>query len=444
MLTIRHRGEPRESREIGVNTPLDGLYLREDININCSVGLTAGFVKKEFKQASNALFDRIIRKAELLDEGRLHAMFEDGKLKTAKPSGAPTFEDRPLPSPGSAPGSPPPLGSPRFSMISENTPPLDQKGFGRYHDVARNSSVRSSAYIPGYQQPGYNGPQDQYSARPGSNQYGQSGGQQNFVSELPGSFYQPQNNGLVPEPLKSGNQMSFRAELPGEGTLQPPPVQYDRKPTPPTATHPAYQMNRNSQGAGSPQPSPGLSQFSQDSNRLSASQPSNSPNLAQRSSYQVTNPDAPPAQPGASSSASNSPALGQANRQSSHSSVQEWRQSVQNDTPIDANYYRNGRPPDSDTQQLPSQQQQGQQQGQRHLSTENDTYYRNSSQSRGSNVIQPDHQRFSNLSIQENANEDGQQQQNHQEGGTSKCPVCGLFEGDATAVSHHVTKAHFQ
>ena len=141
---------------------------------------------------------------------------------------------------------------------------------------------------------------------------------------FPGSFYQPQaeNNGLVPKPLNSGSQMAFRAELPGEGSLQPPPpVQYDRKPTPPTATHPAYQMNRNSQGGGSPQPSPGLSQFSQDSNRLSASQPSNSPNPAQRSSYQVTNPDAAPAQAGASNS---TPPLGQqANRQSSHSSVQE-------------------------------------------------------------------------------------------------------------------------
>ena len=72
-------GEPKEPRELGVETPLDGLYLREDVEIVCNVALS-GFVKKEMKAAAGVMVDRMTRKAELLDEGKLHAMFEDGKL----------------------------------------------------------------------------------------------------------------------------------------------------------------------------------------------------------------------------------------------------------------------------------------------------------------------------------------------------------------------------
>jgi hypothetical protein len=89
-------GEPREPREVGVDTPLDGLYLREDVSITSQVPLTARSVKKEIEDASAAIIKRLQRKTELLDEGKLHAMFADGKLKTAKPShGLPTFDQSP-------------------------------------------------------------------------------------------------------------------------------------------------------------------------------------------------------------------------------------------------------------------------------------------------------------------------------------------------------------
>ena len=379
-------GEPREPKELGVDTPLDGLYLREDININCSVPLTAGFVKKEMKEASKVMIDRMRRKAELLDEGKLHAMFEDGKLKTAKPSGEPTYADRPMPSPGSPPGSPPPMFSPDSSRMSTySAAPVDSKGYGRYNDITgRTASVRSSAYIPQYQQYGYQGPDY---AKPGAELPGQ---QQSFVSELPGSYYhaQPQNS-LYPQPLKPQGQ-TFRSELPGDTTLHPSAAQ-DMKPSPPMATHPAFQRNSSQP---SPQPSPRLPQPSpQPSPRLPQHSPQPSPRLPagenvsrqnSSGSYQVTNPDLPASQ-----------------RNSSHSNnVQEWQRNVQNDRPIESSYYIKSRPSDQH---------------------------------------EPDHQRFSNLSIQQNANDSPVQ-------GTrsSKCPVCGIFEGDEAAVSHHVTKAHFQ
>ena len=398
-------GEPREPREIGVDTPLDGLYLREDININCAVPLTAGFVKKEMKAASQVMIDRMRRKAELLDEGKLHAMWEDGKLKTAKPSnpqtGTLTYSEdmKPQPSPGltgSPPGSPPPMWSPD-SRASYHSPAMDSKGFGRYHDlVGRTESVRSSQYAPAYQQQGYQGPQY---ARPGAEVPGQ---QQGFISELPGEYYHPQQqqqqhgNSLYPQPLKPQGQV-FRSELPGDMSYQPTGPQDAQPPPQPTGTQPAYQAYSRS-----PQPSPRLpnSQSPQPSPRLPNSQsPQPSPRLANsqnvpsrqssNSSYQVTNPDMLPSQ-------------AQRNSSSYGNSVQEWRRSVQSDQPIDGSCYRNSRPPDDE--------------------------------------VRPDHLRFSNLSIQQNADDVGRPTSNK----VSNCPVCGLFEGDEAAISHHVSKSHFQ
>lgn len=128
--------EPPEVREIGLEAPKDGLYLREDIEIRCNISLTS-FVKAQLKAASKEMVDRIIRKAELLDSGALQAMMApDGRLKTVNPndrsqtagpyggveatsptpssaSPAPLFS-RPTPSPTYpyAPGARPPSASP--------------------------------------------------------------------------------------------------------------------------------------------------------------------------------------------------------------------------------------------------------------------------------------------------------------------------------------------
>ncbi|KAF1978331.1 hypothetical protein BU23DRAFT_450015 [Bimuria novae-zelandiae CBS 107.79] len=78
-------GEPPETRELGIGAPLEGLYLREDIEIKCNVTMVS-FVKKELKAASKVLVERMLKKAELLDAGALTAMMENGKLKTINPA----------------------------------------------------------------------------------------------------------------------------------------------------------------------------------------------------------------------------------------------------------------------------------------------------------------------------------------------------------------------
>lgn len=78
--------EPRKPKEFRVDgEPESGLYLREDIQIECNVTLVS-FVKSQMKAASKVLVDRLIKKAELLDAGVLQAFMEDGKLKTINPA----------------------------------------------------------------------------------------------------------------------------------------------------------------------------------------------------------------------------------------------------------------------------------------------------------------------------------------------------------------------
>lgn len=81
--------EPPEQSEIGLGAlgaPSDGLYLRDDVEIKCNVAVMS-FVKSQLKSASKEMVGRIIKKAELLDAGVLHAMIEeDGKLKTINPN----------------------------------------------------------------------------------------------------------------------------------------------------------------------------------------------------------------------------------------------------------------------------------------------------------------------------------------------------------------------
>ncbi|KAF9869312.1 hypothetical protein CkaCkLH20_13229 [Colletotrichum karsti] len=188
----------------GLGVPVDGLYLREDIEIRCNVTMT-GFVKVQLKAASKEMVSRIIKKAELLDAGVLQAMIENGKLKTINPADrtstglsggrSPTFPQRPD-------------GSPRPESYSPANP--------RYQ-VPRPVSMASlrpgsqGNYAPQYGKPMElpSSPQNQNNAP----------GHTSFIAELPGNFYHPQENKtLYPPPQPS----------PGLSDQHAAPPQYDR------------------------------------------------------------------------------------------------------------------------------------------------------------------------------------------------------------------------
>ncbi|PHH69813.1 hypothetical protein CDD80_6471 [Ophiocordyceps camponoti-rufipedis] len=83
---------PDAHRELGLDAPADGLYLREDIEIRCNFALTS-FVRAQLKAASKEMIRRFIKKAELLDAGILQAMMDRGRLQTVNPND----RSRPLP-----------------------------------------------------------------------------------------------------------------------------------------------------------------------------------------------------------------------------------------------------------------------------------------------------------------------------------------------------------
>ncbi|KFY08367.1 hypothetical protein V492_06288 [Pseudogymnoascus sp. VKM F-4246] len=57
-------GEPREPVEMGLNVPMVGLYVREDVDMKCNIMLT-NFVKKTFKKSHAELVARLSIKAQL-------------------------------------------------------------------------------------------------------------------------------------------------------------------------------------------------------------------------------------------------------------------------------------------------------------------------------------------------------------------------------------------
>nr|POF14994.1 hypothetical protein CFP56_72396 [Quercus suber] len=366
-------GEPREARELGLDIPLDGLYLREDVEIVCSVPMTTGFVKKEAMAATGIMVQRLTRKAELLDEGKLHAMFEQGLLKTAKPNMTPAFADRPPPSPSDVANSP--ILSPTMSTGAFFPPTTDAKGFGRYHDIVGRTDHRSNrnSYVGPYQNPGYNGSK-------ALSHHGEMPGVQE-IYEMPGSMYQPQS--LYPQPLRPqgsnqhfGASQTFTAELPGDNTLLAPPV-------------------RDSSGS---------------STQASGSAPS-SPQLQYAAYVPSQNPPHSPSQvsPG-----------------------HPTKQSVQRAL----TYERPTAPP---TMQHPAHRNSSSTSWQSSGSTSSPSAAR---ESRTSSVLEPDHAHFAGLSIK-NFSKPSLKHEIVPPPTMSKCPVCGLFEGDESAVTHHVTRTHF-
>jgi len=128
-----------------------GLCLREDIEIRCNVALVS-YVKAQLSAASKEMVARIIKKAELLDAGVLHAMSENGRLKTFNPNDrsavAPQITQMPAlaamsSSPQQSPTltttpSPSPLSSPPVRMLTQST-----------HHTPYRQAMPSPPYNPG-------------------------------------------------------------------------------------------------------------------------------------------------------------------------------------------------------------------------------------------------------------------------------------------------------
>ena len=59
-------GEPIKAVELGLGMPISGLWLREDVDMKCSI-LTTTFVRKTLIKAHARLVDRLVVKAQMAD-----------------------------------------------------------------------------------------------------------------------------------------------------------------------------------------------------------------------------------------------------------------------------------------------------------------------------------------------------------------------------------------
>lgn len=134
-------GEAPQVKELGSGAPTSGLYLKEDVEIRCNM-VMINFVKKELRSSTDVLTARLVKKAELIDAGILHAMLDDGTLKTINPANRTSTIA--APSPGLVSGFP---HSPRSGTMPYPSPRLPNEG-GSFAAELQGSQtgVRQSQY----------------------------------------------------------------------------------------------------------------------------------------------------------------------------------------------------------------------------------------------------------------------------------------------------------
>ncbi|MCJ1244554.1 hypothetical protein MMC30_001752 [Trapelia coarctata] len=84
-------GEMRESVEMGLGVPREGLWLREDVDMRCNILMTA-FVRKTLKKAHHTLVARLVEKAHLNEAERHNAMLLTQTATMSAGAGAPASD----------------------------------------------------------------------------------------------------------------------------------------------------------------------------------------------------------------------------------------------------------------------------------------------------------------------------------------------------------------
>jgi hypothetical protein len=222
-------GEPREARELGVDTPRDGLYLREEVDMRCNIMMTS-FVKKNLKNAHKVLVDRLLKKVEFVEEGQYQQSMTSPSVRSSIVMSPTTPAMQPQPylpqrADGSVIDDMYKYGGRPLSLASG----MQQQQYP-YYSPNDDPSKQYSPPPHYYQSPDHKGKGDWKMAPPSQrNSYlrpdsrPQSG--QNFAAELPGSdpvmpaeLYTPTPS---PQLSASGPRMSQEKEAAlGYGTAR--------------------------------------------------------------------------------------------------------------------------------------------------------------------------------------------------------------------------------
>jgi hypothetical protein len=224
-------GEPPEPRELGVDVPRQGLYLREDCDMRCNI-LLSSFVRKNLDNAHKVLVERILKKAERLEEHH-------------QTTGIPQTPTSPAPSSRFQPGSHmynSQLVSTPIAQRAQSPQMLSPQGDQGWYVMSNHPAFRPAddKRLSYYNPPAYqtNGQQQQQQQQQQHHSYyapvvDQNAAYQNppnqnpakeFVAELPGSTYHtghlaPPSSHYTP-PLDN-HRMSMVSEMSGSDAATP-------------------------------------------------------------------------------------------------------------------------------------------------------------------------------------------------------------------------------
>ena len=237
-------GEPAQPRELGVNLPTQGLYLREDGDMRCNM-LMSGFVRKNLDNSHKVLVERILKKAERIEAHLKVAETVQMPQSPGIQSGSylSTSSFLRTSSPSSQSNSTTPSQHAERPASYRQDPQISQHPAFRKEDEL-SQQERSLPALPPYQasshQEHYAGDiakQRQSSSEPGSKQ---------FVAELPGSnpndaqqqqsFQSPGLNGV-------DHRASTISELSGSDNPHSPGPSSHRSSVPPENPPGQYKYN---------------------------------------------------------------------------------------------------------------------------------------------------------------------------------------------------------
>ncbi len=217
-------GEPPEQRELGSGAPLEGLYLREDVEIKCNFTMIP-FVKSTTKAASKVLVDRLVKKAELIDAELLRQMMEgekqqqmtDGNHLNPRGAYSPTQGQPPM-SPGMSPGMQHSSSMTNVDAYKRNTM-LSNSEVLRKREEAMRQSMYSTGSFRSQRSPGISHPPMMEMMGSMPQQGGPAPPSNGLAIEMPGdmTYYNPPQSSPNLHPPRHG-RASVYSELSGDNS----------------------------------------------------------------------------------------------------------------------------------------------------------------------------------------------------------------------------------
>ncbi|KAA8575122.1 hypothetical protein EYC84_004333 [Monilinia fructicola] len=170
-------GEPALPREIGINAPVEGLYIREDVEMKCNILMTR-FVRKTLQECLKALVARLVVKAQL-QEARERNM----RLKAGNSAGFEREGD------GTTPPVSPPMRSPGVS-----SPTIDPIQPEKWAEAEKQGHPALRPYTPLQMQQQHHHQQQLYQTHHDRKSYGGQDQRWSGISDktqtsLPGANY---------------------------------------------------------------------------------------------------------------------------------------------------------------------------------------------------------------------------------------------------------------